>query len=111
MMGLGDGSSGWGGGCSGDIFRIARSRSTRSPVSTQYLPLFSLTDEVEEVNHLLHLDIFPGCFQDRLLQAGEALFDSSTAGAANQDHDVAKDASTTLLNERGLSGLATTRQS
>src|SRR6266852_8663902 len=63
------------------------------------LPLFSLTDEIKKVGDLFRLNIFPGCFQSWLFQTRTALLDSSTTGIANEDHDVAQNAASPLLNE------------
>jgi hypothetical protein len=63
------------------------------------LPLFSLTNEIEEIGDLLRLDIFPRCFQDALFQIGSAFLDSSSAPITDQDHNVAQNAASPLFNQ------------
>src|SRR5260370_16575649 len=92
-------SKGSGGGWSGNVFQRKFEAST-SVVSISDLPLFALTDETQKIGDLFRLNIFPGCFQHGLFQAGTALLNSSTARIANEDHDVAQNAAGPLLNER-----------
>ena len=81
-------SKGSGGGWSGNLFQM-ECEASNSAVSIQALPLFSLTDEIQKVSDLFRLNIFPSGFQHGLFQTGTALLNSSTAGIANEDHDVA----------------------
>jgi len=60
-----------------------------------------LADEIKKVGHLFGLDSFPGGLKELLLQGNVIPLDSSTAGIANEDHDVSQDATRPLLNQRG----------
>src|SRR6266536_1748046 len=93
-------SRGAGRGCSGNTFQMA-CEASHWAVSIQDLPLFSLTDETEEVSDLFRLDSFPCCLKDLFLQRAIVSLNRSAAGITNQDHDVAQNAASPLFDEGG----------